>query len=492
MKRALIAAGLAVCVGFSAWQATSLAHADAADGIDWHDCGERLSCGTLTVPVDWATPDGPTTKVNLSMLRAADPQHSHGPLLANFTSGNSTSVLTDPLEPVRKLAEDFDVVAFDPRGIGSVDNGTFITCAQPPPPLTDLLRADGRADWQAHEAGNAAHDASCRQAAGADYAGLTSWQIAHDMDAIRAALGQRTLNYLGNSYGTSYGQAYAELFTDRVGRMYLEGVADHTEPDLSAWLERYALTQEEQFDHFMQWCAQRENCALHGEDIDALWSELVETAQHEPIPAPGAGEGQTVDQGDLFAGIHHGMNPPLWPTLAVAMAAAHDGDASDFLTELQVPPSPSPGSSVQNVLLCHDFMPEVPGYRQAMRLEEQLRETAPRFGWLEVRFELARCAGIEGQPTYPPHPLEAAGLPPVLVAIGDVDNNTNRLGAEHAAAQLPGAAVLRHGDGHSAFMMGNGCLADHVTAYLRDGTLPQPDTRCPGELVDQIPDRPAD
>ena len=128
--------------------------------------------------------------------------------------------------------------------MGDRGSASLVRCEAPPPGLTGLILRPGKKDWHAHARANAAYDASCREAMGAAYAGLTSWQVAHDLEALRAALGEPKLRYFGNSYGTVYGQAYLESFPTKVGRMVLDGVADHTRASLERWLLDNALTEE--------------------------------------------------------------------------------------------------------------------------------------------------------------------------------------------------------------------------------------------------------
>jgi pimeloyl-ACP methyl ester carboxylesterase len=437
-----------VLTGCTAWEANA---PRPAQRLSWTDCSAEVQCSTLTVPASWHEPDGPTTKVNLVRLPAAG--RRVGSVVVNLGSGNGTGAMLGQIPPaLRELARDFDVVVFDVPGLGRADNDTLVRCAQAPS-IYGLVRDRTEAGWAAQARANAAYDASCRKAAGAAYDHLTSWQVANDLDALRAALGEEKLRYVGNSYGTSFGQAYAEHFGSRIERMYLDGVADHTQPDLLTWLTDHARTQEEQLLRFRDWCATTPSCALHGVDAAAVWDQVVASGRTQ-------------------VGVLIGLTPPRWPDLAAALAGG------TFPTE----PPPEPFGSVQPALLCHDFLPDVPSYQEFLELEERLREVAPRVGWLAGRMQLGRCVGIEGGPAYPPAPLKTHGLPPVLVAIGERDNNTPNLGARRVAEQLPGARTVWHGDGHAAYLLGNRCLAGHVQAYLADGTLPPESTRCAAEL----------
>lgn len=448
----------------------------------WTPCGTSAQCATLTVPADWRDPHGATTRVNLARLPAKDQAREQPPLVLNLGSGNSTSALLgDPPKPIATLAAHADVVAFDPPGLGNPQTGTLIPCPRPAPPAGELVTARTANEWRAHEAKNAAYDRGCRTAAGPAYRALNSWQIAHDLDAIRAALGTPKLTYVGNSYGTAYGQAYAELFGPRVRRMYLEGVADHTRPRLAGWLRAYARTQENQLTHFRDWCAADASCALHGTDAIRLWDRLVARA---PLAAPSLGTGKTVSREQLYAGALYGMNPPYWPRLAAAMDRARHGDAGAFVSDLHWPPPEAIGN-VQTSLLCHDYLPDPPSRTAFARIEAELKRAAPHLGWAEGRNELGRCAGIrtDSAVAYRPHPLRARTTVPVLIGIGELDDNTANLGAAHVAAQWRGARTLWNGDGHDAFLLGNTCMATHVDRYLTTGALPRPGTRCPARLA---------
>ncbi|MBB4914834.1 alpha/beta fold hydrolase [Streptosporangium saharense] len=454
--------------------------------LRWAECGDGMQCADLTVPIDWKRPDGQKTRVNLARMPARDPSRSLGPLVVNTGGGGATiqDVRSMPAV-VSELTTWFDVILVNARSAVSRSDNAIVECARRPPDLTGLILRPGEKSWRAHARANAAYDASCRTAMGTAYAGLTSWQVAHDLEAVRSALGERRLRYLGNSYGTVHGQAYLELFPDRVGRMVLDGVADHTWTSLERWLLDNALTEERQFSRFRDWCAA--GCALGGDDAIEVFDDLLARARRTPLPAGN----RTVNEREFLVAVREGLTPPAWPRLASALREAADGDAT-ALARLLPPAAEGPGYP-HRALMCHDFMPQVPDYLDFLAVESRLRAAAPRIGWIQGRYQVARCLGVRADPSYPPHPPRVRNVPPVLVSIGDTDDNTPNLAAEHMAAQLPGARVVRHGDGHAAYLMQGAsgldttCLRRYVHDYLTTGTLPPSEARCPGDLIARIP-----
>ncbi|WP_344473804.1 alpha/beta hydrolase [Nonomuraea monospora] len=447
-------AGLTTSV--SAVSARHTAPVPAAAAPVWQGCGHGLECAKLSVPVDWARPRGRRTEIDLARMPARDSHGSLGPLVVSTGSGPVIQGVRARPDAVSELARWFDVVFVETRGIGDHGSAATVRCSVPQPDPRRLQLTPGAATWRAYARDNAAYDRSCRIAAGPAYAGLTSWQVAHDLDAVRAALGQSRLRYFGNAYGAVYGQAYLELFPRRVERMYLEGVPDHGQTSVGRRLIAHARAAERQLAAFRAWCAGRMGCPLGGDDAVKVLDGLLERA---PLAA---GPGRRVDGREVVVAVLAGLVPQRWPELARALAAAEAGDASG-LAAMAAPGQPVAPAMVTRALHCHDFMPVVPGYRRFLAMESRLRTIAPRVGWLTGRYEVGRCLGIGGRPSWPPRTGELGGDD--LRAAGRGGEGSSAAsrrgdGPSTAARRCEGASAVAHGgEGPSQAARGGAAVA---------------------------------
>ncbi|MFI7691129.1 alpha/beta hydrolase [Nonomuraea sp. NPDC049655] len=310
--------------------------APGRERLVWSECGGGMRCATLPVPADWARPREARVAVRLAMMPAQDPLRRLGALVVNTGAASVVREVVARPDAVGELARWFDVVLVEARGAG--DGGHAGACPRPRPDPARLQVAEGRTAWRAFARDNAVYDRACRAALGAAYAGLTSWQVAHDLDAVRAALGESRLRYLGNGYGSVYGQAYLELFPGRAGRMYLEGLPDHTETGLERRLLAHARAQERQLGYFRDWCRNRPGCPLGRADAVRVFDGLVRRA---PLRL-GGGE-RTVSGHEIAAAVWAGLTPARWPALAQALSRARTGDATGLAALLPAePPQPTP------------------------------------------------------------------------------------------------------------------------------------------------------
>jgi pimeloyl-ACP methyl ester carboxylesterase len=203
--------------------AASASAAQAAP-LPWTACDDGFECATAQVPLDYDQPAGAKIELALIRLPASDPTHRIGTLFTN-PGGPGNSGVAFVREEARSVYTDavrarFDVVGFDPRGVGA---GTPVHCGEAPAlPAFPV----GREQEQAFAAAQADLGRRCRGRNGALLDHLSTANVARDMDILRAAVGDAKLTFIGHSYGSFLGATYANLFPQRVRAVALDGVLD--------------------------------------------------------------------------------------------------------------------------------------------------------------------------------------------------------------------------------------------------------------------------
>ncbi|MFG2290940.1 alpha/beta hydrolase [Streptomyces sp. NPDC048595] len=439
---------------------------------------DRVECGELSVPLDWAHPDGRRIRIAVSRVRASGtPAERRGVLLVNPGGPGGPGVpyaVTKRAKLPESVRRSYDVIGFDPRGTGRsapADCGPMggLFTAPGPDPLPV-----GRPAEQAYRdaLGRLADD--CAAGTGDALAHLSTTETARDMDALRAALGEPRIGFLGVSYGSYLGAAYAARFPRHVGRMVLDSVVG---PwgwyDFDLWQSRALLRQREVF---FAWAARHEaRFGLGGSTGQVRAAYLRARRALAAHPADGFGPaafdravyralGRTERWADLAAGIH---------------AYLRDGG-----TELLRPDDPFDGAasrtfqSANRVVKCADGPGPTPGrvtadLRRLRRLDPQPVVTG---------MEASACAYWHHKPAHRTR-LGSPAAPPVLLIASAHDPVTPIEGARKLRRHLPGSRLitLHHDYSHGVFASrGNACVDDATAAYLVDGTVPAADVHCTG------------
>jgi pimeloyl-ACP methyl ester carboxylesterase len=356
------------------------------------------------------------------------------------------------------IAERFDIVGFDPRG---VRRSHPVRCDAA---LVERLSAPAPRTAQEFAAlldAQAAVGADCRARTGPLFDHLDSVATARDVDALRGRLGLRQLNLYALSYGTVIGQMYAERFPGRIRTMVLDAVYDH-----SVDSDRFALTgaraAQEAFDLFVAWCDRSPECALHGTDIRARVAGLFTRADN--------GDLSGVDPGELTYRIVAPLTQPNLPATAAAIADL-SGPAPDAAPTAALTPLPI-------YIQCADNVNRTQTFAAAQALRTALRAAAP-----DVRGApygvAALCINPPVPATNPQRPLRAPGAPPIMVINSRFDPPTPYQGAQRVAAQLDRATLVTYdGLGHGAANRSD-CTRDLVRRYLVETALPPAGTHCP-------------
>ncbi|WP_408051894.1 alpha/beta hydrolase [Streptomyces sp. HO565] len=474
---AVIAAGAVTAVPAEAG-APLPADAPRAAGIDWKKCGTddypTLQCASLTVPLDHARPAG--KRITLALSRVPHTAKTYqGPLLVNpggpGGSGLTLAGFVASSLP-RKVAAQYDVVGFDPRGVGR--STPALDCR---PGHFAAVRPDTLPVSPAVESANLTRAKSFAQACGKKYADvlphIDTVSAARDMDAIRGALGSEKINYFGYSYGTYLGAVYAKLYPQRVRRLVLDSVVDPTD----VWY-RANLDQDHTFDDrhraFMAWIAKYDTTYGLGTDperIEAAWYAM--RAALAKDPAGGKVGAAELEDTFLPGGYYNGY----WPYLAEAFAAyANDGNAAPLVEAYEdfgaLDASGDNGYSVYTSVQCRDA-----GWPRDW---DEWREDnwaayakAPFMTWNNAWYN-APCAFW---PTASRQAVDVANqqLPPALVFQATDDAATPYEGGVTVHRLLGDSSlVVEEGGGnHGITLSGNACLDKHLAAYLADGTVPR-------------------
>ena len=473
--RLILAAFLTVLTAVTLVASPASAVRDRAP--QWQPCAEdrTAQCATLTVPVDWAEPYGPTVGLALARRPAADPTLRIGTLVVNpggpggsgvdFTL-DSTSFFTP------ELRRRFDIVGFDPRGVSRsrpVVCTTRVLTAAPPPSIDD---AQG---YNAVVAYNRRLDADCARRTGPVYGHLDTLTVARDMEAVRAALGEDRISFYGASYGTLLGEQYAERYPQRIRAMVLDSVMDHT-VTTDGFLGGEAAAAQDSFDEFVAWCARSTECAVHGRDVRRLWAGLLASARRGTLRDPNE-PASRLSLYELVAVAFSSMYDPQWHSLGVFIREASGGAGARLARAAPVDVSEHSFHAV----FCDDWSMPVAGYPDLRARLDRIAAGSPQMPFSPLALSsLYGCLGRPGPVNNPQRALLPARTGPVLLVNARHDPATPYAWAEHVAAQLgPRASIVTYeGWGHIVYGRSD-CVNGAMDRYLLTARPPAAGTRCP-------------
>jgi pimeloyl-ACP methyl ester carboxylesterase len=486
--------------------AAPAASAEGAKGLQWTDCSQVpdavVQCATQTVPLDYDKPGGKTIGIAVARVPAKDQAHRIGSLFFNFGGPGGTQV--DYLQATAgqglfdALNERYDIVGFDPRGVGQstpsidckVNQETQGPSSQPfPTPLTvDLARLLAKDQRYLRR---------CATLNGDILSHVSTADVALDMDVMRASVGDAKLSYLGFSYGTFLGSTYAALFPNRFRALVLDGPLDADEflsDPLKGSNEQTAAFERELSRFFRACAANQAACAgFGGDDPEEAYDALVDQANATPIPATGyTPDPRPIDGDDLNAvsliAMYAKQN---WPGLAQVLAAAQAGDGTfvrALVDETFYGRDPDTGTfdpGTDRFVAIYGaeahWPTDVGTYvREGEQAWGAFNHFYSNHGYTELNFGLWPATA---QDTYegPFHVKPSAPTP--LVVATTYDPATPYRGALKLVHELGNARLLTmRGDGHTAYGGNSPCIDAAVNAYLLDGTLPAPGTSCRQEV----------
>lgn len=453
-------------------------------GPEWSPCqdvatdGRVWECATITAPRDHRDPGAGTIELALIRTRGADPAKRLGSLVYNpgGPGGSGLDTVAGVVQPFSALLDRYDLVSWDPRGVG---RSTPVVCSDTALPER-VPRTD--AEWAAIDASSEQFADSCVASSGALLPHVGLFDSARDLDLVRAAVGEDQLNYLGVSYGGQLGAAYATLFPHRVGRMLLDAPGTPLRTFRQSLLDQ-AIGSEAALRDFLAFCVAQGDCPLGATEQEALSRVDAFLASIEAAPLP-TGRGTPLTRSVATAALGLGAAAPeAWPrlTTAVAQAFAGNGDEligyADLFAGLRPDGTRSNFAAINTAANCADY-PDSYSVAQVRQLLPEFAAAAPRFGELTA-LRLAECAH------WPVHgvgraSLGGAGAAPILLIGNTGDPEAPFTWVSELAAALPSATLLTyHGVGHGAYGGVNPCVDQTVHAYFHRGSVPAPGRSCP-------------
>ncbi|WP_329271211.1 alpha/beta hydrolase [Streptomyces sp. NBC_01451] len=478
----------------------------SAQKLSWKDCpapsgsegggeapsplpgGGAWQCATMKAPLDWAEPKGET--IGLALIRAkadGDADKRIGSLIFNFGGPGGSGVTTLPAfgTDYTSLRTRYDLVSFDPRGVG---RSAGVRC-EDDEQLDAYFQQDATPDNAAERSelldNTRKFNAACEKNSKRVLPHVRTTDAARDLDLMRQVLGDDKLYYFGISYGTELGGVYAHLFPKRVGRAVFDAVVDPTQTP-----EQGSLGQAKGFQlalgNFAEDCTSKtEDCPVGdtAQDVEDRIAKLLKDLDAKPIPGLFPRE---LTQSAAANGIAQALySQDFWPYLTEGLERAYDGDGKVLMLLSDSMNGRNQNGEYSNITAANiaincsdqkqrytvaDVEARLPGFRAA----------SPLFGdflvWSMVSCTDWAVRGAAGHPD-----VSATGSAPILVIGNTGDPATPYEGARKMVGALGegvGVELTYKGQGHGAYDSGNRCVRTAVNGYLLTGKVPAKGTVC--------------
>ncbi|MEU6663260.1 alpha/beta hydrolase [Streptomyces sp. NPDC046821] len=498
---ALVISPLAACGNSSAQ------HVDLqSQTLDWKDCpapansegggpapsplpgGTAWQCATMKAPLDWNNPKGDTIDLALVRAKASGPANQRiGSLVFNFGGPGGSGVTTLPAfgSEYAKLRTRYDLVSFDPRGVGRSDGVKCENDQQLDQFFQQDSTPDNTAETKQLVSNLTQFNNACEKNSKPVLPHVATTDAARDMDLMRQVLGDKKLYYFGISYGTELGGVYAHLFPKNVGRAVFDGVVDPTQNSVEG-----ALGQTKGFqlalDNYAKDCTSKpEPCPVGNtpEEVEAKIAKLLKDLDAKPIPGVSP---RQLTQTAATNGIAQSLySKDFWPYLTEGLQQAYDGDGkilmllSDSLNGRNDNGTYSNIQAANVAVNCADDKSRST-VADVRAMLPQFRAASPVFGDY-LAWGMLSCTdwAVPGAAYHPT--VSAPGSAPIVVVGNTGDPATPYEGARKMVDSLGkgvGVELTYEGQGHGAYDSGNTCVQNAVNDYLLNGTVPKAGTVC--------------
>ncbi|MEU2394004.1 alpha/beta hydrolase [Streptomyces sp. NPDC007369] len=467
----------------------------ARTGIQWKDCpadwglAAPIQCGWVKVPLDYAKPFGKTIDIAVDRAVSTGTKEERQGALVYNPGGPGGSGMRFPRRSTTNsplwvnTAKAYDFVGFDPRGVG---HSTPISCVDPQEfvkvPKADPV-PDTEADKTAQRKLAAEYADGCKERSGEMLPHMTTPNTARDLDVIRAALGEKKLNFLGVSYGTYLGGVYATLFPTHVRRMIVDSVVDPSTD--SIWYEAN-LGQDVAFqmrwNDWQDWVA-KNDAAFHLGDtraeVEAKWQQLRAQAKAKPLGGV-AGPAELI--GFFQSAPYYDSS---WVPVAQAFSAWAAGDEKPLVEAITPDMSDTVGNAasengnaVYTAVECADAKWPT-SWAKWDRDNTELHKKYPFLTWSNAWMNLP-CATWKSKQHKPIEVGAKRGLPPVLIVQAERDAATPYKGGVELHRRLAGSRLIteKGAGSHGVTSLVNPCINTRVDAYLLQGKVDAKDVVC--------------
>ena len=483
--------------------------------LAWQPCGNGAECTSIEVPVDWNRPGGRKITLAFARHRASDPATRIGTLV--FQPGQGVSAMQFVAARIgtggfpANLIARFDIVGIDQRGGGA--NPSFVDLDLP-------VRSTAlHCSMPAHEGGsryfpttpeefehlrdyNRVFALDCLERSGPVVKHMDSLSQAHDLEAVREALGEHQISWLSWTTASTVGTTYLSLYPRRVRAMVLDQPSDHSLA-MKPYVRDHAAAVQDEFNRFAQWCANDRDCQLFGSDVHAALANLVEAKNAVPIPPRQLSNPLSGDEllmlgqdmlgiGDLQTFVCGSVAATGFHVLAVAIDLGDPkclpgipGFDGLFAFENTYRDSIGwPNAWEQyHAISCGDFDTGIDGYWEFSALVGQLARIAPDMRGVSPAWEvLSGCVGWPFRPGFPQQRLDFPRQANVMIVSS---RHSEWAPYEHALRlqkQIRGSSLLTYeGDAHISYLSSRQCVRTWEQDYLVTLTAPAPGTTCPQE-----------